>query len=103
MIITTTNEIKGKEIKEYRGIIFGEVINGIDYGRDFAAAFKNFYGGRVTEYEEELVKSRADAIKELMNRAEQVGANAVIGVTVDYETIETMLMVVATGTAVVIE
>ncbi|MBQ3408402.1 MAG: YbjQ family protein [Clostridia bacterium] len=103
MIITTTNEIKGKEIKEYRGIIFGEVINGIDYGRDFAAAFKNIYGGRVTEYEEELVNARADAIKEMMDRATQVGANAIIGVHIDYETIGQMLMVVATGTAVVIE
>lgn len=103
MIITTTNEIKGKEIKEYRGVVFGEVINGIDYGRDFSAAFKNFYGGRVTEYEEELVNSRADALKEMMERAEQVGANAVIGVSIDYEAIETMIMVVVTGTAVVIE
>ena len=103
MIITTTNEIKGKEIKEYRGVIFGEVINGVDYGRDFTAAFKNIYGGRVTEYEEELVKSRADAIQEMMSRAEQVGANAVIGVSIDYETVNSMLMVVASGTAVVIE
>lgn len=103
MIITTTNEFKGKEIKEYRGIIFGEVINGIDYGRDFAAAFKNIYGGRVTEYEEELVKARADAINEMMARAEQIGANAIVGVHIDYEPIGQMLMVVATGTAVVIE
>lgn len=103
MILTTTDEIKGKNIKEYRGIVFGEVINGINYGRDIAAAFKNIYGGRVGEYEEELVNSRADALNEMMARAEKIGANAVVGVKIDYEPIQQMIMVVASGTAVVIE
>lgn len=105
MLITTTSEITGKTIKEYRGIIFGEVINGISYSKDFSAGFRNFSGGRVHEYEEELINSRADALKEMMERAEKVGANAVIGVKIDYEPMSNggMLMVVASGTAVVVE
>ena len=108
MLLSTTSSIEGKTIKEYRGVVFGEVINGIDFYKDFMANITNFIGGRSSEYEEELVSSRADAIKELMERAEKIGANAVIGVTIDYEPIQIgqngqMLMVVASGTAVVIE
>lgn len=103
MIITTTDSFSNKTIKEYRGVIFGEIINGISYSRDFSAAFANFSGGRVAEYEEELINTRAEALKEMIARAERVGANAIIGVKVDYETIANMLMVVASGTAVVVE
>ena len=106
MLITTTSKLEGKVIKEYRGIVFGEVINGIDFMRDFTANITNFIGGRSGEYEEELVSTRADAITEMIKRAENIGANAVIGVTFDYEFLgskSSMVMITATGTAVVIE
>ena len=106
MLISTTISIEGKNIKEYRGIVFGEVINGVNFIKDFTAGITNFLGGRASEYEEELINTRADAINEMIKRAEKVGANAIIGVKIDYETIGeagSMLMVVASGTAVVIE
>ena len=103
MIISTTNTIEGKNIKEYRGVVFGEVVNGISYAKDFTAAFTSFTGGRSKEYEQELVVSRADAINEMINIATQIGANAIVGVKIDYESFETLLMVIASGTAVVLE
>ena len=106
MLITTTSSIEGKNIKEYRGVVFGEAINGINFIKDFTAGITNFMGGRSAEYEEELINTRADAINEMMKRAEKIGANAIIGVKVDYEPMgqeSYMLMVVASGTAVVIE
>jgi len=106
MIISTTSSLEGKSIKEYRGVVFGEVINGIDFMKDFAASITNFTGGRAEEYEQELVDSRADAISEMIERAKKVGANALVGVKVDVETIGengSMIMVVASGTAVVVE
>lgn len=106
MLISTTPSIEGKTIKEYRGIVFGEVINGVHFFKDFSAGITNIFGGRSTEYEAEIINTRADAINELMQRAEKIGANAVVGVKVDYETLGTnsgMMMVVASGTAVVIE
>ena len=106
MLISTTSTIEGKKIKEYRGIVFGEVINGVDFIKDFTASITNVIGGRGATYEEELINTRADAIKEMMERAEKIGANAVIGVKIDYEPMgesNYMLMVVASGTAVVIE
>lgn len=108
MIMSTTSVLQGKNIKEYRGIVFGEVINGINFTKDFAINITNFIGGRSKEYEEELVNSRADAIKEMMERAKKVGANALIGVKIDVETIDinekgVMLMIVASGTAVIVE
>jgi len=106
MIISTTSSIEGKQIKEYRGVVFGEVINGVNFMRDFTANITNIIGGRATEYEKELIDTRAEAINEMMKRAEKIGANAIIGVKVDYEAIGqsgSMLMVIASGTAVVIE
>lgn len=106
MLISTTSSIEGKTIKEYRGVVFGEVINGINYAIDFSAGITNIIGGRAEEYEKELINTRADAINEMMQRAEKVGANAVIGVKIDYEPMgqsSSMLMVVASGTAVIIE
>lgn len=106
MLISTTSTIEGKKIKEYRGIVFGEVINGVDFIKDFTASITNVIGGRAATYEEELINTRADAIKEMMERAEKIGANAVIGVKIDYEPMgesNYMLMVVASGTAVLIE
>ena len=106
MLISTTSSIEGKTIKEFRGVVFGEVINGVNFIRDFTAGISNVLGGRSTEYEEELMDTRAEALNEMMKRAEKIGANAIIGTKVDYETIGengSMLMVVASGTAVVIE
>lgn len=107
MLISTTSSIKGKTIKEYRGVVFGEVINGVNFIRDFTAGITNVLGGRATEYEEELIDTRAEALSEMIKRAEKIGANAIIGTKVDYETIGgengSMLMVVTSGTAVVIE
>ena len=106
MLISTTSSIEGKTIKEFRGVVFGEVINGVNFIRDFTAGITNVIGDRATEYEEELIDTRAEALNEMIKRAEKIGANAIIGTKVDYETIGengSMLMVVASGTAVVIE
>ena len=109
MILSTTSSLNGKTIKEYRGIVFGEVISGIDFVRDFTARITNLTGGRAREYEEELVSARADAISEMVERAQKIGANALVGIRVDVESItvgekgQMMIMIVATGTAVVIE
>lgn len=109
MLLSTTSSLDGKTIKEYRGIVFGEVISGIDFVKDFTASITNFTGGRASEYEEELVSARADAISEMVERAKKIGANGLVGVKVDTESItvgeqgQVMIMVVATGTAVVIE
>lgn len=103
MIITTTPAIEGKKIVEYRGIVFGEVIVGVDFVRDFAAGLTNFFGGRSNSYEEELMKARETAMKELEERAAALGADAVVGVDVDYEVLGAnngMLMVNVSGTAV---
>ena len=103
MIISTTPSFEGRTIKEYRGIVFGEVVSGIFFTRDFTASITNIVGGRVTEYEQELVDARADAISEMIKRAEKIGANALVGVKIDTEAIGSMIMIIATGTAVVIE
>ena len=106
MIITTTPSVEGRRIVEYRGIVFGEVISGVNFVRDIAASFSNFFGGRSGSYEEELVKARQNALIELEQRAIDRGANAVVGVDIDYEVLGTdngMLMVTASGPAVVVE
>ena len=110
MIISTTSSLDGKTIKEYRGIVFGEVISGIHFIKDFTASITNFVGGRSEEYEQELVNARADAINEMIEKAEKIGANALIGVKIDVETVGnsekslmSMLLVHVSGTAVVIE
>lgn len=103
MIVTTTPSIEGKKIIEYKGIVNGEVISGIDFVKDFAASFTNMFGGRSNSYEGELNQARNQAIKEMEERAVRMGANAVVGVDIDYETINSMLMITASGTAVVIE
>ena len=102
MIITTTPSIEGRRIVDYRGIVFGEVVSGVDFVRDLAASFTNFSGG----YEEELVTARQNALNEMAQRAASAGANAVVGVDVDYEVLGAdgnMLMVTVSGTAVVVE
>ncbi len=106
MIITTTPTVEGKKIVEYKGIIFGEVISGVNVIKDFAAGLSNFFGGRSATYEEELMRAREGALREMEQRAAARGANAVVGVDVDYEILGAnngMLMVTASGTAVVIE
>ena len=104
MIVTTTPQIEGKKIVEYRGIVFGEVVSGVDFVRDFAAGLTNFFGGRSNSYEDELMRAREQAVAEMQQRAAQMGANAVVGVDIDYEVLgqnNGMLMVTAAGTAVV--
>lgn len=103
MIVTTTNMIEGKTVKEYKGIVFGEVIVGIDVFKDIAASFSNFFGGRSKTYENELIQARVEALREMEQRAGELGANAVIGVDIDYEVLGAdngMMMVTASGTAV---
>lgn len=106
MIITTTPSIEGKKVIEYKGIVFGEVVSGVNFVKDFAAGLSNFFGGRSGSYEGELIQAREDAINEMQKRASQIGANAVVGVDIDYEVLGqngSMLMVTASGTAVVVE
>ncbi len=105
MIITTTPTIEGYPVREYKGIVVGEVISGIDFIKDFTAGLTNFFGGRSKSYEDELVEARESALREMEQRARSMGANAVVGVDIDYEVLGTggnMLMVTASGTAVVI-
>ena len=104
MIITTTNNIEGKRILEYKGVVFGEVISGIDFIKDFTAGLTNIFGGRSGSYEQELIQARYNAMQEMEKRAFNMGANAVIGVDIDYEVLGqggNMIMVTASGTAVV--
>ena len=106
MIITTTPTIEGKRIVAYRGIVFGEVIQGIDFVKDFGAGLSNFFGGRSSEYEGELMMAREKALEEMMRRADKSGANAIVGVDFDYEVLGAnngMLMVTVNGTAVIVE
>lgn len=104
MIVTTTNTIEGVEIKRYRGIVFGEVVAGVDFIKDFTAGLRNFFGGRSQSYENELIEGRRAALEELEQRAKERGAGAVVGVKVDYEVIpnngSNMMMIIASGTAV---
>lgn len=103
MIVTTTPSIEGKQIAEYKGIVFGEVISGVNIIKDFTAGLSNFFGGRSGTYEQELILARENAIKEMEQRAEALGANAIVGVDIDYEVLGAdngMLMVTASGTAV---
>lgn len=104
MICVTTPTLENGEIVEYKGIVTGEVINGVNFIKDFGASFRNIVGGRSSGYEEELIKSRMDALAEMEMRAQQMGANAVVGVDIDYEVLGqgNMLMVSASGTAVVV-
>jgi len=103
MILSTTPTIEGRRIVEYKGVVFGEVIAGVDFLRDIAASIRNFVGGRSGSYEEELIKARTQAIDEMSDRAAELGADAVVGIDIDYEVLGAnngMLMVTASGTAV---
>jgi uncharacterized protein YbjQ (UPF0145 family) len=106
MIITTTPTVEGKTIKEYKGIVTGEAIVGANIVKDFFASVRDVVGGRSAAYEEELKKAREIATRELEENAQELGANAIVGVDLDYETVGasgSMLMVNVSGTAVVIE
>lgn len=105
MLLSTTSTLEGRTIREYRGVVFGEAISGIDFIKDFGASITNILGGRAKEYESELIDARADALREMMERATKIGANAIVGVSVDVETMGQggMILVSASGTAVVIE
>lgn len=105
MISVTTPTLENGVIVEYKGLVTGEVVAGINFIKDFGASIRNIVGGRSQGYEEEIVKARIDAVREMEMRAEQIGANAVVGVDIDYETFGNagMLIVSASGTAVVVK
>ena len=106
MISVTTPTVENGVIVEYKGIVTGQVVNGVNFIRDFGASIRNFVGGRSAGYEEELENARMAALAEMESRAAQLGANAVVGVDIDYEVLgdaNNMLMVSATGTAVVVQ
>ena len=103
MILTTTPAIEGHNIREYKGVVCGEVIAGVNFLKDFGASIRNFIGG---SYENELIKAREKALAEMSQRAMERGANAVVGIDIDYETLGAdngMLMATASGTAVIID
>jgi uncharacterized protein YbjQ (UPF0145 family) len=105
MIVTTTNTIEGKRILEYRGVVTGQTIMGANIFRDFFAGIRDIVGGRSKSYEKVLRDARDEALRELQQEAEARGANAVVGVDIDYGALgsgESMLMVSASGTAVII-
>ena len=106
MIITTTQDVPGMKIVEYKGLATGEVVAGINVIKDIGAGIRNLFGGRVQGYEDEIIQARHQALKELEERAAAIGANAVIGIRIDFDALggdgNNMLLVTATGTAVVV-
>lgn len=106
MLVTTTPSIEGKKIVRYCGVVAGEAILGANIFKDLFAGLRDIVGGRSGSYERELQRAREIALQELQERAQEAGANAVIGVDLDYEVLgqnNSMLMVTASGTAVVVE
>ena len=106
MLVTTTHNVEGKRIVEYMGLVAGEAILGANLFRDLFASIRDIVGGRAGSYEKVLNDARKTAVSEMTDKAGQLGANALIGVDIDYETVGTngsMLMVTAAGTAVRIE
>jgi len=106
VIVTTTPNIEGRKISRYCGVVAGEAILGANLFKDIFAGIRDLVGGRSATYERELQKARDIALKELEQRAEELGANAVVGIDLDYEVLgqgNGMLMVSASGTAVVVE
>ena len=110
MIVTTTQNVEGRQIAEYKGIVFGEVVSGVNFVKagvnfvkDMFSGLTDIFGGRSSTYENELEEAREKAIDEMCGRAERLGADAVVGVDVDYEVLgkeNGMLMVSVSGTAV---
>lgn len=105
MILTTTPQIEGRRILEYKGLVTGETIIGANAFKDFFAGIRDIIGGRSGSYEKVLRQAKNAAVAEMQERARQLGGNAIVGIDLDYETIgdnNSMLMVTASGTAVVI-
>ncbi|MCR5642460.1 MAG: heavy metal-binding domain-containing protein [Prevotella sp.] len=105
MILTTTPQIEGHTIREYKGIVTGETIIGANMFKDFMAGIRDIVGGRSGSYEKVLIEAKETSLQEMMQRAQAMGANAIVGIDIDYETIGSqgsMLMVATSGTAVVI-
>lgn len=105
MIITTTPQIEGRPIREYKGVVTGETIIGANFVKDFFASIRDVIGGRSGSYEKVLREAKDTSMEEMQQRARQLGANAIVGIDIDYETIgqnNSMLMVAVSGTAVVI-
>lgn len=99
--ITTTGGIEGRPIAQYLGVVAGEAILGVNVFKDIAAGFRNIVGGRSGKYEEELRRARSTALEEMAQFAQELGADAIVGAKIDYETVGgQMLMVTASGTAV---
>lgn len=104
MIVTTTPTIDGKKIIEYKGIVTGEAIMGANIVRDIFASITDIVGGRSAAYESKLSDARQVALQEMEKNASELGANAIVGVDLDYEVVrEGMLMVTSSGTAVVVK
>lgn len=106
MIISTTNQLEGSPITEYKGIVMGEAIIGANIVKDLFAGIRDIVGGRAGAYEKALRGARQEALREMSLQAQELGANAVVGVDIDYEVLGkggSMLMVTAAGTAVVTE
>ncbi len=105
MILSTTPQIEGHTIREYKGVVTGETIIGANVFRDFMAGIRDIVGGRSASYEKVLAEAKDTSMQEMMQRAQALGANAIVGIDIDYETIGangSMLMVATSGTAVVI-
>ena len=105
MILSTTPQIEGRPIREYKGVVTGETIIGANIVKDFFAGIRDIVGGRAGSYEKVLREAKEASLKEMTERAEALGANAVVGIDIDYETIganNSMVMVATSGTAVVI-
>ena len=105
MILSTTPQIEGRTIREYKGVVTGETIIGANIVKDFFAGIRDVVGGRSASYEQVLREAKDTSMNEMMERARAIGANAVIGIDIDYETIGSsgsMLMVATSGTAVVL-
>ena len=106
MLLTTTSSLQDKKILEYKGIVNGNAIVGVNALKDMFASFRDIFGGRSGAYEEELNRAKQLAMDEMIEQATAMGANAIIGVDIDFESIQvsgSMLMVNASGTAVIIE
>ncbi len=106
MIISTTSSIEGRKIASYKGIVCGEVVFGAHIGKDILASFTNLVGGRSESYESTLRETRDDALREMIENAEKLRANAIVGVKFDYGVVGqqgSMMMVAVSGTAVVLE
>ena len=106
MLMTTTPSVEGKQIVRYLGVVTGETIIGANVFRDFLAGVRDFFGGRSASYEAVLREAKDTALEEMARQAEALGANAVVGIDLDYETVGgsgSMVMVTCSGTAVRVE